>query len=146
MKWTVPAFPTIRGGGNAPGWWFGIEDTANEYLIQPILAYGDGVDAYTIFNGYWQWPTGELPVVGPAGRRRRGRQHGRRQTTQKAGHYRHTRLPINQPRAAENWWQSDSDGVRPGDVISSSLTYDATSNSYNMVSEHGHWHAASGTR
>lgn len=60
MKWTVPAFPTIRGGGNAPGWWFGIEDTQNEYLIQPILAYGDGMDAYTIFNGYWQWPTGEL--------------------------------------------------------------------------------------
>ena len=21
MTWVVPAFPTIRGGGNAPGWW-----------------------------------------------------------------------------------------------------------------------------
>ena len=24
-SWIVPAYPTTRGGGNAPGWWFGVE-------------------------------------------------------------------------------------------------------------------------
>ena len=24
-SWIVPSYPTKRGGGNAPGWWFGIE-------------------------------------------------------------------------------------------------------------------------
>jgi hypothetical protein len=33
------------------GWWFGIEPEPADYLIQPILAYGDGQNAYTIFNG-----------------------------------------------------------------------------------------------
>ncbi len=38
--WRVPAYPTTRGGGNAPGWWFGIEPNPADVLIQPILAYG----------------------------------------------------------------------------------------------------------
>ncbi len=24
-SWVVPSYPATRGGGNAPGWWFGIE-------------------------------------------------------------------------------------------------------------------------
>ena len=36
--WEVPAYPTTRGGGNAPGWWFGIEPVPADILIQPILA------------------------------------------------------------------------------------------------------------
>jgi hypothetical protein len=36
--WTVPAYPTTRDGGNAPGWWFGIEPVPADILIQPILA------------------------------------------------------------------------------------------------------------
>ena len=29
-SWVVPAYPTTRGGGNAPGWWFGIEPNPAE--------------------------------------------------------------------------------------------------------------------
>lgn len=49
--WKVPAYPTTRGGGNAPGWWFGTEPVPADVLIQPILAYGDGVPEYQIFTG-----------------------------------------------------------------------------------------------
>jgi len=52
MTWVVPAYPATRGGGNAPGWWFGIEPVPALDLIQPILAYGDGAPEYTIFNGH----------------------------------------------------------------------------------------------
>ena len=38
--WKVPAYPTTRGGGNAPGFWFGVEPNPADVLIQPILAYG----------------------------------------------------------------------------------------------------------
>ena len=31
---------------------------ANDELIQPILAYGDGSPEYTIFNGYYDWHDG----------------------------------------------------------------------------------------
>jgi hypothetical protein len=48
MTWTVPAYPKTRPGGNAPGWWFGIEPNPADVLIQPILAYGDGTPEYTI--------------------------------------------------------------------------------------------------
>lgn len=57
MTWPVPAFPTTRGGGNAPGWWWGFEPNPALYLLQPILAYGDGSPDYTIFNGEYDWPT-----------------------------------------------------------------------------------------
>jgi len=53
--WTVPSYPTIRTGGPAPGWWFGIEPIPAMNLIQPILAYGYTGDFYGIFNGYYQW-------------------------------------------------------------------------------------------
>lgn len=56
--WAVPAYPTTRAGGNAPGWWFGIEPTPADVLIQPILAYGDGSPAYTIFTGFYDWHDG----------------------------------------------------------------------------------------
>lgn len=62
--WTVPEYPTTRGGGNAPGWWFGIEPPVNDgkggadLLIQPILAYGDGTPEFTIFDGYFNWING----------------------------------------------------------------------------------------
>ena len=36
----------------------GIEPVANDILIQPILAYGDGANQWTIFNGYYDWHTG----------------------------------------------------------------------------------------
>merc|ERR1711916_171190 len=55
VTWTVPEYPTDRLGGPAPGFWFGVEDTANMVLIQPILAYGDGSPRYTIFNGEFNW-------------------------------------------------------------------------------------------
>jgi hypothetical protein len=57
MTWNVPALPTQRVAGNAPGWWFGIEPDPASYLIQPILAWGYGGVQYTIFNGYYEWPT-----------------------------------------------------------------------------------------
>jgi hypothetical protein len=57
--WKVPAYPTTRGGGNAPGWWFGIEPVPADVLIQPILAYGDGVPEYQIFTGYYNWHDGD---------------------------------------------------------------------------------------
>ena len=50
MTWTVPAYPKTRPGGNAPGWWFGIEPNPANVLIQPILAYGDGTPEYTIVS------------------------------------------------------------------------------------------------
>lgn len=50
MTWTVPAYPKTRPGGNAPGWWFGIEPNPADVLIQPILAYGDGTPEYTIVS------------------------------------------------------------------------------------------------
>jgi len=53
--WIVPSYPTTREGGNAPGWWFGIEPNPASNLIQPILAYGFQGDIYSIFNGYYQW-------------------------------------------------------------------------------------------
>ncbi len=54
--WTVPQNPTNPAGSNAPGWWFGVQ-TANGAgaLIQPILAFGDAGDVYTIFNGVFDW-------------------------------------------------------------------------------------------
>lgn len=47
-----------RVGGNAPGWWFGIEPVPADVLIQPILAYGDGVPEYQIFTGFYDWHDG----------------------------------------------------------------------------------------
>ena len=58
MTWTVPAYPKTRSGGNAPGWWFGIEPNPADVLIQPILAYGDGTPDYTIFTGFFDWHDG----------------------------------------------------------------------------------------
>lgn len=58
MTWTVPAYPATRGGGNAPGWWWGIEPVPALDLLQPILAYGDGSPVYTIFNGEYSWKDG----------------------------------------------------------------------------------------
>jgi len=48
--WVVPDYPSVRGGGNAPGWWFGIEPNPADVLIQPILAYGDGSPEFTILS------------------------------------------------------------------------------------------------
>jgi|ERR1711988_123698 len=56
--WTVPDYPNRNFGGNAPGWWFGIEPEPAADLIQPILAWGDFGPEYTIFNGYYQWDNG----------------------------------------------------------------------------------------
>jgi hypothetical protein len=53
--WKVPSYPNQQYGGNAPGWWYGIEPTAMNDLIQPILAWGDGAPQYTIFNGRFTW-------------------------------------------------------------------------------------------
>jgi hypothetical protein len=53
--WIVPSYPTNRNGGNAPGYWFGIEPRPADMLIQPILAYGDGAPTWTIFNGFFDW-------------------------------------------------------------------------------------------
>ena len=52
-SWKVPAYPTTRDGGNAPGWWFGIEPVPADVLVQPILAYGDGSPDYMIFTGFY---------------------------------------------------------------------------------------------
>jgi len=54
-SWIVPALPTQQQGGNAPGWWFGIEPSPAMDLIQPILAWGEYSPEFTIFNGYYQW-------------------------------------------------------------------------------------------
>jgi len=54
-SWIVPDYPSEQQGGNAPGWWFGIEPEPAMNLIQPILAWGEFSPAYTIFNGYYQW-------------------------------------------------------------------------------------------
>ena len=89
MTWAVPAYPTTRGGGNAPGFWYGTEPTPALYLLQPILAYGDGSPDYTIFNGEYDWPTSQ-------------------------------------------WWMSDTQTVRPGDVIVSSTVYDASADAYTL--------------
>lgn len=51
----VPERSWCTVGGNAPGWWFGIEPSPASNLIQPILAYGYGTNGYTIFNGYYQY-------------------------------------------------------------------------------------------
>ena len=56
--WVVPDYPTTRPGGNAPGWWFGVEPNPADVLIQPILAYGDGTDQFTIFTGFYDWHDG----------------------------------------------------------------------------------------
>jgi hypothetical protein len=56
--WVVPDYPSVRGGGNAPGWWFGIEPNPADVLIQPILAYGDGSPEFTIFTGFYDWHNG----------------------------------------------------------------------------------------
>jgi len=65
--WSVPAYPTTRGGGNAPGWWFGIEPNPADVLIQPILAYGDGVPEYQIFTGFYVRSSDltRIPIVLP---------------------------------------------------------------------------------
>jgi hypothetical protein len=55
--WKVPQTPTDPYGGNAPGWWFGIEPYPASLLIQPILAWGYTSEAFTIFNGYFDWNT-----------------------------------------------------------------------------------------
>jgi len=47
------SYPTIMEGGNAPGWWFGIEPEPAMNLIQPILAYGYTGEQYAIFNGFF---------------------------------------------------------------------------------------------
>ncbi len=57
--WTVPSYPATRAGGNAPGWWFGVEPRPADVLIQPIVAYGDGSPEYTIFTGYYSWHNGD---------------------------------------------------------------------------------------
>jgi len=54
-SWIVPSYPSEQEGGEAPGWWFGIEPEPAMDLIQPILAWGDEGAEYTIFNGYYQW-------------------------------------------------------------------------------------------
>jgi hypothetical protein len=54
--WKVPSYPKFSYGSNAPGFWFGIEPTSMDDLIQPILAWGDGTFSdYTIFNGRFTW-------------------------------------------------------------------------------------------
>eukprot|EP01091_Cochliopodium_minus_P001394 TRINITY_DN1125_c0_g1_i1.p1 TRINITY_DN1125_c0_g1~~TRINITY_DN1125_c0_g1_i1.p1 ORF type:complete len:240 (-),score=56.87 TRINITY_DN1125_c0_g1_i1:49-768(-) len=54
--WVVPSKPTNSLSlGNAPGWWFGIEPQVKDLLIQPILAWGDGLPRFTIFNGFFDW-------------------------------------------------------------------------------------------
>ena len=58
-SWNVPAYPSSRSNGNAPGWWFGAEPNPANVLIQPILAYGDGTPDYTIFTGFFSWITGD---------------------------------------------------------------------------------------
>eukprot|EP01123_Difflugia_compressa_P012832 TRINITY_DN565_c0_g1_i1.p1 TRINITY_DN565_c0_g1~~TRINITY_DN565_c0_g1_i1.p1 ORF type:complete len:230 (-),score=42.09 TRINITY_DN565_c0_g1_i1:137-826(-) len=87
--WTVPAYPTTREGGNAPGWWFGIEPNPASDLIQPILAYGFTGDNYVIFNGYYQWDNSD-------------------------------------------WWYSDVGSVVPGNTVYAEVSYDSSTNSYNM--------------
>jgi hypothetical protein len=57
-SWYVPSYPSTRSGGNAPGWWYGIEPNPANVLIQPILAYGDGSDEFTIFTGFYDWHNG----------------------------------------------------------------------------------------
>jgi len=54
-SWVVPSLPTDQSEGSAPGWWFGIEPSPACFLIQPILAWGYTGEAYSIFNGYYQW-------------------------------------------------------------------------------------------
>jgi len=56
--WIVPQNPSNPYGGNAPGWWFGIEPNPASDLIQPILAWGYTSNEFTIFNGYFQWDDG----------------------------------------------------------------------------------------
>lgn len=56
--WTVPANPTNPNDASAPGFWFGVEPRPAAILIQPILAYGDFSNVYTIFNGYFDWNSG----------------------------------------------------------------------------------------
>jgi len=58
--WKVMSYPTIMQGGNAPGWWFGIEPRPALELIQPILAYGYTGAQYAIFNGYYDWNSGNF--------------------------------------------------------------------------------------
>jgi len=58
--WKVMAYPTQMQGGNAPGWWFGIEPEPAMQLIQPILAYGYTGEQYSIFNGYYDWNSGNF--------------------------------------------------------------------------------------
>lgn len=62
-SWRVPAYPKQRGGGNAPGWWFGIEPVPADVLIQPILAYGDGVPEYQIFTGFFDCEETRVHIV-----------------------------------------------------------------------------------
>ena len=90
ITWAVPAFPTTRGGGNAPGFWWGFEPVPALDLLQPILAYGDGSPDYTIFNGEYDWNNGD-------------------------------------------WWMSDTATVLPGDIISSTMTYDGSADAYTLT-------------
>jgi len=54
-SWIVPSNPSNQNGGNAPGWWFGIEPEPACFLIQPILAWGYTAEGFSIFNGYYEW-------------------------------------------------------------------------------------------
>ena len=87
--WRVPSYPKTRGGGNAPGFWFGIEPVPADVLIQPILAYGDGVPDYQIFTGFFDWHN-------------------------------------------QNWVQSDTQNVVPGDEISGSIVWNSATQEYTQ--------------
>ena len=63
-SWVVPAYPTTRGGGNAPGWWFGIEPVPADVLIQPILVRFRNLPAPRTT------PTNRNPLNRPVRRRR----------------------------------------------------------------------------
>ncbi|KNC55381.1 uncharacterized protein AMSG_11038 [Thecamonas trahens ATCC 50062] len=54
-NWTVPAYPSDKFASRAPGFWISVENADNTYLVQPILAFGDGDLHYTCFNGWFVW-------------------------------------------------------------------------------------------
>lgn len=57
--WTVPTNPATPYGSNAPGWWFGVQDASgNGALVQPIMAYGNDGNQFSIFNGVYDWTDG----------------------------------------------------------------------------------------
>ena len=67
----------------------GIEPNPADVLIQPILAYGDGVPEYQIFTGFYDWHNG-------------------------------------------NWVQSSVDNVKPGQLVTGSIVWDASSSTYSQ--------------